>query len=56
MVRFLEVGVVAIDGHVPRLLKGPCSFPHTYCGETGLSLVASLSFLSGDGLNAQRKR
>lgn len=41
VVRFLEVGVVAIEGHLPRLLKGPCFFPHKYCGETGLSLVAS---------------
>lgn len=28
VVRVLEVGVLAIDGHIPRFLKGPCFFPH----------------------------
>lgn len=56
MGRFLEVGVVAVDGHLPRLLKGPCSFPHKHCGETELSVVASSELSQRDGLNAQRKR
>lgn len=41
VVRVLEVVVVAIDRHLPRLLKEPSSFPHKYCGETGLSIVVS---------------
>lgn len=30
--------MVAIGGHLPRVLKGPCPFPNEYRGETGLSL------------------
>lgn len=54
--RISKVGVVAIDGHLPGLLKGPHPFPNGYYGETGFSIVVAQSILEGDGINSQHTR
>lgn len=54
--RISKVGAVAIDGHLPGLLKGPRPFPNGYYGETGFSIVVAQSILEGDGINSQHTR